>query len=68
MLNLSKGLKIFLGAIFFSSYNRCLRFCPLFLPSPPGFIGYVIDVRDLQLLNFAMWLFNIPSFSETATE
>ena len=31
-------------------------------------IWYVIDARDLQLLNFAMWLLNIHSFSEVAAE
>ena len=54
--------------LFFSSYNRYLRFYLPFLPSPPGFIGYVIDAWELQLLNFDIWLSDILSFSETASE
>ena len=54
--------------LFFSSYKHCLRFCPPFLPSPPAFLGYVIDARDLQLSNFVMWLFHIPFFSKTAAK
>ena len=54
--------------IFFSCYNRCFRFFPPFLAASPGFTGYVIIARDLQLLNFALWLLNIRPFSERATE
>ena len=63
-----KGWRFSWVQLFFSSYNRCLSFCLPFLPLPPGFIGYVIDAWDPQLLNFHIWLFDIRSFSETATE
>ena len=63
-----KGWRFSWVQLFFSSYNRCLHFCRPFLPSPPDFIGYVTNAWDLQLLSFDIWLFDILSFSETATE
>ena len=63
-----KGWRFSWVQLFFSSYNRCLHFYWPFLPSPPDFIGYVTDAWDLKLLSFDIWLFDILSFSETATE
>ena len=47
-----KGERFSWVQLSFSSYNRCLRSTPPppFLHWPPGFIGYVIDARDLQLV------------------
>ena len=49
-------------------YVLSLLLWPPFLPAPSALIGYVIDARDLEFLNFLMWIFKIPSFSATATE